>query len=309
MMAGILSISLLLAAAEGSPAGEPPQETGPTTLRVAAVQFETTNEVEHNLARILAYLHEAAEAGARVVVFSELALTGYSKKAAFGKSLEWETIDDAMQRIQSACAERGLYAVVGCPTRDSGACYCSAVTVGPDGQIVDTYEKIYRAGEAWASPGRRLSLFLIDGIRCACIICHDERYAPLVQLRALAGAQLFFYISCESGIGSESKWGPYRAQIQARAVENQVYVVHANAPASRIEPPPEGASHGESRIIARDGNILQEAPVYGDRMLIQDLAIDPTKAGGLRKALSDGPLAPWMREGLGLVIGPAMPIE
>ena len=45
---------------------------------------------------------------------------------------------------------------------------------------------------------------------------------------------------------------PVRAQIQARAVENGVYIVHANAPANDDTT----GSHGQSRVIAPDGNLL-----------------------------------------------------
>ncbi|HOZ49776.1 MAG TPA: nitrilase-related carbon-nitrogen hydrolase [Candidatus Hydrogenedentes bacterium] len=267
-------------------------------LRVAAVQFETRFDVSHNAARILDYLAEAAHADARVVVFPEMALTGYSKEASFGDALDWAAVDAAVERIRAACRDLGLYAVFGAPTRERNARYCAALAVDPQGNIIDAYEKIYRAGERWADEGRRLSIFTIDAVRCATIICHDARYAPLVQLRTLAGAQLFFYLSCESGVAEEHKIAPYRAQVQARAVENGVYLVQANTPASREDPRAPDRSHGESRIVAPDGHILVEAPVYGDAMIVADLDIATATKGGRRAALGEGPLAGWMRQGV-----------
>lgn len=173
--------------------------------------------------------------------------------------------------------------------------------MGPDGAILDAYEKIYRAGEAWAEAGRRLSSFQIDGTLCGSFICHDERYGPLVQLRALAGAQLFFCISCESGAEQFNKLNPYRAQIQARAVENGVFIVHANTPAANDRTGLAEVSHGESRIVAPDGNILAEAPVYGEQLVIADLVLSRARRGGAQAALTEGPLAQWMRAGVDLV--------
>jgi predicted amidohydrolase len=270
-------------------------------LRVAAAQMLSTFDVDANVRRMEAMLEEARERGVRVVVFPEMALTGYTKSASFREVLNWEALDAGMARLQEACRRLDLYAVVGAPTRDGDRYYCSAVTLGPDGSIVDVYEKIYRAGEAWAEDGRRLSTFEIDGTECGTFICHDERYAPLVQLRALAGAKVFFYISCESGVEEFHKINPYRAQVQARAPENGVFVVHANTPAAANRTGLADVSHGESRVVGPDGNILAEAPVYGEQLVIADLQLARSSGKGLKAALTSGPLAEWMRAGVALV--------
>lgn len=290
-------------AAESRPIAEVLGSPSDTRLRAAVVQFRSTSRVTENAERMIAFLREAAAQEVRVAVFPEMALTGYTKKKDFAASIDWETINEAIARICAACAELRIYAVFGAPARTDGHLYCAAYAVAPSGEIIDIYEKIYLAGEQWASPGRRLTVFPVDGVRCGTLICHDERYAPLVQLRALDGAQLFFYISCESGIHAEHKIAPYRAQIQARAVENGVYILHANTPASLEDAPDMDASHGHSRIIAPDGNLLGEASVYGEEMLIRDIDLSYAKTRGLDAALSSGPLASWMKKGVRLVRG------
>jgi predicted amidohydrolase len=273
----------------------------PRTLRVAAVQFHTCFDVASNARQIVDYINRAADAGARVTVFSEMALTGYTKKVEFRNALDWRVIDEALDGIRAACKARGIYAIVGAPTKDGDKIFCTALAIDPRGQIIDRFEKTYLAGEAWATPGRRLTTFAVDGVKCGSFVCHDERYPHLVQLRALAGAQLFFYISCESGVGEEHKIGPYRAQLQARAVENGVYIVHANAPALRDNPNAEGTSNGHSRIIGPDGNLVREAGAYEDAMVIADIDLRHARKNGMPAALDDGPTARWVREGVGLV--------
>jgi len=110
----------------------------------------------------------------------------------------------------------------------------------------------------------------------------------------LAGARLVFYISHESGIRQEHKIGPYRAQIQARAVENTVWVVHANAPAN----PDATGSHGHSRIIAPDGNIVQEASMFGEETVITTLDLAKATAAFARRSADRGPLRDWWRDGV-----------
>jgi len=94
-------------------------------------------------------------------------------------------------------------------------------------------------------------------------------------LPVLAGARVIFYVSHESGLREEQKINPYRAQIQARAVENTVFVVHANAPAN----PDLSGSHGQSRVMAPDGNILHEASIFQEDVLMATLHLRGANPG------------------------------
>jgi apolipoprotein N-acyltransferase len=102
-----------------------------------------------------------------------------------------------------------------------------------------------------------------------------------------------YYVSSESSLKEESKLAPYRAQMMARAVENSVYVVAANAPANYDLT----GSHGQSRIIAQDGNIQQEASIFGDETLVSILKLAPGTPFFQMKMLN-GPLADWWRSGI-----------
>ena len=204
-----------------------------------------------------------------------------------------ERLAEAEQRVADACREAGIYAVVGTPHRDGDKLFNSATVFDPSGRVIERYHKIQLA-ESWPTPGDHLSLFRVDGVPCSVIICHDERYPELVRLPVLAEARVIFYISHESGIRQESKLDPYRAQIQARAVENTVYVVHANAPANDDL----SGSHGQSRVIAPDGNILQEASMFAEETVTADLDLQKATAENARRSLDRGPLTDWWKEGV-----------
>ena len=169
----------------------------------------------------------------------------------------------------------------------------SALIFSPAGKVIERYHKIQLA-ERWPQAGDHLSVFKIDGVPCSVIICHDERYPELVRLPVLAGAQVVFYISHESGVREEHKIGPYRAQIQARAVENTVFVVHANAPAN----PDTSGSHGHSRIIAPDGNIAHEATVFGEDVMIETLDLKKASRANAVNSIKRGPLGDWWKDGV-----------
>jgi len=73
-----------------------------------------------------------------------------------------------------------------------------------------------------------------------------------------------------------------------------VFVVAANAPANVKD---NSGSHGQSRIIKNDGNILQEASFYGDDILVETLAVDLKKGGWIEEHLN-GLTGEWWRQGL-----------
>jgi omega-amidase len=161
--------------------------------------------------------------------------------------------------------------------------------------LIERYAKIYLAGEKWATPGNHISFFELEGIPSTVMICHDERYPELVRLPAIQGARIVYYISHESGLRQESKLLPYRAQLMARAVENKVFVVSANAPAS---PKDLSGSHGQSRIVNEDGNVIREASFFGEDILIDTLSVKPAKLQRPLKEL----MGEWWRQGVELMM-------
>jgi len=286
-----LFLPLLALAGDDPPAKSPPPASG-AALRVAAVQMRSTRNLDENIARTIDHLEACAKDGVRVAVFPECSVTGYFDNA-FMRAFTAEQLADAEAQIAEACRRLKIYAVVGMPVRTPEKLYNSAVVIDPEGTIVERYHKVQLA-ESWPDGGDHLSVFRIDGVPCSIIVCHDERYPELVRLPVLAGARLVFYLSHESSLDKESKLGPYRAQIQARAVENSVFIVHANAPANKDAT----GSHGQSRVIAPDGNILREAPIFGEERVVETLPMDQATGRMARMSVDRGPLGDWWKEGV-----------
>ena len=114
----------------------------------------------------------------------------------------------------------------------------------------------------------------------------------------MKGARIIFYISDESNVRLESKLAPYRAQIMARAVENNVFIVQSNAPAN---PERRGGSHGQSRVILPDGNIVEEARIFGDQVIITDLDLNETNGVPAINSLRSELFAGWWKDGMKLL--------
>jgi omega-amidase len=107
--------------------------------------------------------------------------------------------------------------------------YNRAFIINREGEIINTYDKIHLfspSGEDdFFQAGDQLSLFEIDGVKCGIMICYDLRFPELSRSLALHGAQLLFV---------PAQWPHPRVRhwlnlSQARAIENQMYVIACNA--------------------------------------------------------------------------------
>lgn len=266
------------------------------TIRVAAVQMRSGPDLVENLTKIEGFLAACARRGVRIAAFPECAVTGYSAPAILSSTAR--QLQQAEQRLAAACRRHAVSALIGCPWRNREGLHNAALIIDHTGRLLARHLKVHLVGQdnAWqCRPGTRPSpVFNFAGAACATFICHDSRYPELARLPVLAGARVLFYLSHEASLSKEWKMNPYRAQIQARAAENGVYVVHANAPADFDL----GGSHGQSRIVAPDGNILQEATQFDETMLVADLDLAAATAENGVRSLEREPLARWWRSAL-----------
>jgi predicted amidohydrolase len=265
----------------------------PVTLKVAAVQFRSSYDLADNLKRMGDTLSRLADEHVKVAVFPECALTSYAQQAV--ESVRQEDVVAAESELRGICRRKGIAAVFGSVYKVNGRIYNSAVVVDSRGEVVERYGKVYLAGEKWFTPGNHVSFFELEGIPSTVMICHDERYPEMVRLPAIGGARIVYYISHESGMRNESKLAPYRAQLMARAVENGVYIVSANAPAS---PKDSSGSHGQSRIVNADGNVDKEASFFGEDILTDTLMVKP---GRLQRPLNEL-MGKWWKQGVDLML-------
>jgi predicted amidohydrolase len=258
-------------------------------IKIACVQMQVSSNIDTNTSRIIAFLETEAAQGTRVAVFPECAISGYDGKLV--PNIPHTSIDTAVDRITAACRQHHIYAIVGTTWLDDAVRRNVALVIGPDGEILCRYAKTHVV-ESYNRNGDQLAWFTIDGEPATLFICHDERYPELMRIPVLAGAKIGFYISFESEASSGKNFN-YRCQIVGRAVENQTWVVSCNAPA-RNEC---GESHGQSRIIAPDGTIRQEA---SDAEMVIRETVDTSLSSNewVRAGLHASPLDQFWQEGL-----------
>jgi predicted amidohydrolase len=275
------------------------------TLKVAAVQMHAGEDIEANARKIVGYLKELAKKRVEVAAFHEGVLFGYACRPAFWKRFDPARIAKAEKQIIRTCKQHRIATVVGSVHEEDGSRFNSLLIVDRDGTVAGRYGKIHLAGEKWCEPSQHLPIYRLCGVDCCFLICHDVRYPELVRLPAAAGAQVCFFCSCESPITSEHKLSAYRAMPIARATENGIYVVMANAPADPNDINRTGSSHGESKFIHPDGNVLIESGYFTEEAIVRDLDLAAASGSVAQRAVEDHTaLRSWLQEGLEIVKRP-----
>lgn len=240
------------------------------SYKVAAVQFEPSlGEVQRNRERLLEKAIEAAEYGAKLIVFPEMATSGYvwenrQEIAPYVETIPGKSTD----LLLKVAAKYSCYIVFGLPEIDdqTGSYYNSAVLIGPKG-LVGRYRKthLFAADPRWAREGKEeIPVFQTSIGRIALLICMDAMYFEPTRSAALNGADIVAFPT--NWVGTQNN--PPSNTWRLRARENGLYWVASNRWGTE-----RGAQFtGGSGIISPTGEVLEQlisgdGIVYGEYQL------------------------------------------
>jgi predicted amidohydrolase len=161
---------------------------------IAVVQMRPTpGGIESNRTFIMNSLLDDAATDADLVVFPELATTGFIEPGAGGMSEVAEPIPGpTITATAVLCRQLGKYVVLGMAEMDGEQLFNTAVLIGPDG-LVGRYRQIHldRWGRQWATPGNEPPKTLdIPLGRVGLLVGHDIHFPEASRLLALDGADV-----------------------------------------------------------------------------------------------------------------------
>lgn len=234
-------------------------------MRVAAIQSDIVwEDPEANFERLRPWVTAAAAAGARLVVLPEMFACGFSMATERVR----ETPDGPSARFLAEQAnQHGLWICGSIPEVTEGGSrpYNTLVLASPGGQVLHRYRKIHPfsfAGEHEHYGAGDLHVTVdIEGLRCTLFVCYDLRFADEFWGRA---HDTDAYIVVANW--PERRRRHWTTLLQARAIENQAYVVGVN----RVGHGSGVDYSGDSRIIDPWGEILAAA-AGGETMLLADI--------------------------------------
>jgi len=266
-------------------------------LRLAGAQLDTVvGDIDGNVERIVDAYRQAAARGAHLVVFPELAVTGYPPEDLVFKPAFLEASEAGVETVAAATAEYpGTAAAVGfvAPTTGGPA---NAAALVHQGQILAVYHKVLLPNygvfdeERYFVPGHRALVAELGGVGVAITICEDLWFpwGPLAPAAA-AGAQVVVALN-----GS-----PYRMErdqrlapmLATRAADHGVHVFWVN----QVGGQDELVFDGQSRHIDPQGRTVARAAAFAEELLLVDINLE---VGALAR-LNDRPRrAPSSQPGL-----------
>jgi predicted amidohydrolase len=222
-------------------------------ITVAAVQMKPVlGEPEENLVKMSDFVSTiASQQRVDLIIFPELATSGYELGVRFteiAQRVPGPTINLMAQRAN----EHGVYIAFGMVTKEKveSVLYNSAVLVGPDGELVDTYNKIHLRGEERMAfrEGFKIPVFETEIGTLGLMLGWDLAFPEVARSLALEGAELLCVMSnWESDTIDE--WKTY---LRSRAYENALFVAGANRMGEDVTL----TFGGESMVVGPRGKVL-----------------------------------------------------
>jgi predicted amidohydrolase len=253
-------------------------------MRFAVVQHDIVWEDRAaNFARLAPQVARAAGAGAEFVLLSETFSTGFSMTPGIGEPEG----GPSARFLQEQAAEHGVWVAGSCPEvapdtggvggGDAALPYNSFVLAGPDG-TVHRYRKLHpftHGGEHERfRAGEKPVTVEVGGLRVTPFICYDLRFADVFWSAALDTD--VYLVTANWPAARRLHW---QTLLQARAIENQAYVVGCN----RVGTAGDGTEHtGDSRIVSPMGELLATAAGV-ETVLVAD--VDPAEVAATRQRL------------------------
>jgi NAD+ synthase (glutamine-hydrolysing) len=238
-------------------------------MRIALAQIDTVvGDLDGNRERIVGRLQEAREAGADLVLFPELAVTGYPPEDLLFRP---EFLRQARRSLDQIAAEAThIAALVGIPWLERDL--FNACAVCADGEVKAIYPKRFLPNYGvfdevrYFQPGRDLLLLRIGEALIGPTVCEDiwQPGPPATDL-ALAGAHVIANISASPfhvGKGLERE-----EMLITRARDNTCWVVLVNAVGGQDEL----IFDGHSVVIDEEGDVVARAPSFEEALLVVDI--------------------------------------
>jgi NAD+ synthase (glutamine-hydrolysing) len=274
-------------------------------LRVALAQIDVTvGDLDGNADRVRSWSRRAADAGAHLVAFPEMTLTGYMPEDLVLRESFGSASVALVPRLARRLADEGLgelAVVVGYLDVDGGPRNAAALLHG--GRVVARYFKHHLPNygvfdeDRYFRAGDRFVIVRLHGVDVALTICEDlwQDGGPF-SVAAAAGVGLVVNIN---GSPYERNKDDARLGLAARrAREAGAAIAYVNMVGGQDEL----VYDGDSLVVAADGTLIARAPQYDETLLVVDLDLPggtsqvtgPTAGMTVERSLvSDRPVPPF----------------
>ena len=248
-------------------------------MKIAAIQMRSGLDPDDNVAALVPLLAEAVEQGARYVLTPEVTVIFPENREQLASVAAPFEGHPQLRRLGEMAQAFGIHLHIGSlavPLPD-GRFANRSVLFGPDGLIVDTYDKIhlfdatieglnaYRESATYAAGDRAVTADLGE-FTLGMSICYDMRFPKLYNTLANAGATLIAVPAAFTVPTGQAHW---HVLLRSRAIETGSYVIAA---AQGGQHENGRATYGHSIIIDPWGRIVGELDHDAPGVLVADIS-------------------------------------
>ncbi|MEE4272379.1 MAG: nitrilase-related carbon-nitrogen hydrolase [Thermoanaerobaculales bacterium] len=256
-------------------------------MRIALVQQPSGLDRVENLTRGLAALDTAADNGADLVCYAELAFERFfpQRRARPGFEELAEPIPGpTTEALCDRAGRHGVVVVANLFERAAEGCYDTSPVIDADGRLIGRvrmvhitdYEGFHEKG--YYTPGDTgVPVFDTAAGKLGVAICYDRHYPEQMRALALAGAELV--VVPQAGAVGEWPDGLYEAELRVAAFQNGYFTALCN----RVGPEEQLVFAGESFVCAPDGRVVARAESGSEEILFADLDLAEAAGSHARK--------------------------
>lgn len=239
-------------------------------IRIAAVTCQSpVGEIDRNLAETIDWTRKARQAGAALVCFPELNITGYCNRPEMADIAE-PIPGRVSSELGRLAADEGIVVLAGMArSNPHGLAYASHCVFQPDGRVA-VYDKLHIAPpeKNTFAPGHSIPVFQALGVTFGIQLCFDAHFPELSSAMTGKGAEVIFVPHASPRGNAEEKHNSWLRHLTARAFDNSVFVVACNQIGENcngLEFP------GNAMVIGPSGEVLAKDTLSRSSMLLADL--------------------------------------
>jgi NAD+ synthase (glutamine-hydrolysing) len=244
-------------------------------LRIALAQVNSTvGDIDGNRRAAVEWACRAVEAGAHVLVFPEMSLTGYpvedlALRATFAQASKQAVEDLAAQLAEAGCGEVLTY--VGYLDADEVGARDAAAALFR-GQVVARQFKHHLPNygvfdeQRWFKAGRTLDVVRLHGVEVGMVVCEDI-WQDGGPISALGRAGVDLVVAPNASPYERSKDDIRLPLVARRAAEADAPLVYTNLVGGQDDL----VFDGDSIVVGVDGRLLGRAPQFVEHLLVVDL--------------------------------------